>query len=362
MPVIVGNQSPCSATQPDSPPLPVKFHLSLNVNDLAKSIAFYRALFDKNPAKHFADYAKFELDEPPLVLSLEPQPHAGGGPLNHLGFRVSSTQTLIDTQRRLETSGIPTTREDGVECCHARQTKFWVADPDNNNWEIYILEEDIEHRGAGSAVLNARGKAPESPQPPKSVNRWEHSLGTPFPSTIPLKDSTADEVLLKGTFNDALTDDQIRHILSESRRVLHPAGKISIHGLVSNLPVSDPPDLPGPASAVRFVPLETMPLDTLAKAGFASIRLVKFSDSPVFIHNGAHFRELLVEAQKHEPSPFAIRQTVLYLGPMSQITDDRGTVYHRGVRTTVTSDTAELLRTGSLADSFLFLPPDEISK
>ena len=48
----------------------VRFHLSLNVGDLARAIDFYRILFGVEPAKRRPDYAKFELEDPPLVLSL----------------------------------------------------------------------------------------------------------------------------------------------------------------------------------------------------------------------------------------------------------------------------------------------------
>ena len=63
---------------------PVRFHLSLNVANLERSIGFYRTLFGVEPAKRRPDYAKFELDNPPLVLSLEPTPRPIGGPLSHL--------------------------------------------------------------------------------------------------------------------------------------------------------------------------------------------------------------------------------------------------------------------------------------
>lgn len=48
------------------------FHLSLNVNDLHRSIAFLTALLGVEPAKKRQHYAKFAIDDPPLVLSLEP--------------------------------------------------------------------------------------------------------------------------------------------------------------------------------------------------------------------------------------------------------------------------------------------------
>src|SRR3954454_25280050 len=121
----------------------VRFHLSLNVSDLGKSVDFYRTLFGTEPAKRRSDYAKFELNDPPLVLSLEPTPRDVGGPLNHLGFRLPDSATLVAMQERLERAGIRSQREEGVECCYARQTKFWVTDPDKTLWELYTLHEDI---------------------------------------------------------------------------------------------------------------------------------------------------------------------------------------------------------------------------
>src|SRR5207253_746718 len=130
----------------------VRFHLSLNVSNLERSIAFYRILFGMEPAKKRADYAKFELEDPPVVLSLEPTSRPIGGPLNHLGFRMPDSAALVAMQQRLELAGIRSQREEGVECCYARQTKFWVTDPDQTLWEIYTLEEDIDHRGAGQSL------------------------------------------------------------------------------------------------------------------------------------------------------------------------------------------------------------------
>ena len=85
----------------------VRFHLSLNVSDLERSVAFYRVLFGRGPAKRRADYAKFELDDPPLVLSLEPTPRAAGGPLNHAGFRMPDAAALVAMQQRLGSGGHP---------------------------------------------------------------------------------------------------------------------------------------------------------------------------------------------------------------------------------------------------------------
>ncbi len=65
---------------------------------------------------------------------------------------MSDSAALVAVQMRLEQNGIHTRREEGVECCYARQTKFWVTDPDQTLWEIYTLEDDIDHRGAGQTL------------------------------------------------------------------------------------------------------------------------------------------------------------------------------------------------------------------
>ena len=124
-----------------------KFHASLNVSDLTRSIAFYRELFGVEPVKVRSDYAKFELDEPPVVFSLIPGRPAHGGNLNHIGLRVRNAEELVQMQTRLEAASFQTRREDGVECCYARQTKFWVTDPDRALWEIYVFHEDVDEHG-----------------------------------------------------------------------------------------------------------------------------------------------------------------------------------------------------------------------
>src|SRR5262249_25038602 len=100
----------------------VKFHVSLNVADLPRSLAFYTALFGTGQAKAFPEYAKFEIEEPPLVLSLKPQPAHRGGPLNHLGLRVRTAQDVADLERRLSEAGFRGARQDDVRCCYAHQT------------------------------------------------------------------------------------------------------------------------------------------------------------------------------------------------------------------------------------------------
>lgn len=140
-----------SATAPNRTPAGatavVKFHASLNVSDLPRAVRFYGALFGVGPAKHYPDYAKFEVDEPPLVLSLKPKRACAGGPLNHLGLRVLTVDHLRAIQARLKAVDAPIGQQDEVKCCYAYQSKIWVTDPDQTMWEIYVLHDDVPDWG-----------------------------------------------------------------------------------------------------------------------------------------------------------------------------------------------------------------------
>src|SRR5215471_17398883 len=135
------NRTPAGATAV------VKFHASLNVSDLARSVEFYTALLGAGPAKFYPDYAKFEIDEPPLVLSLKPKRACAGGPLNHLGLRLVTLEQLRAVHERLKAVGARIGAQDDVKCCYARQTKLWVTDPDETLWEVYVLHEDVPDWG-----------------------------------------------------------------------------------------------------------------------------------------------------------------------------------------------------------------------
>jgi catechol 2,3-dioxygenase-like lactoylglutathione lyase family enzyme len=135
------NRTPAGATAV------VKFHASLNVSDLAKSVEFYTALFGVGPVKFYPDYAKFEAETPPVVLSLKPKRACAGGPLNHLGLRVVAVEQLRAIQARLAAVGARIGQQDDVKCCYAFQTKIWVTDPDQTMWEIYVLHDDVPDWG-----------------------------------------------------------------------------------------------------------------------------------------------------------------------------------------------------------------------
>jgi catechol 2,3-dioxygenase-like lactoylglutathione lyase family enzyme len=288
------------------------FHLSLSVSDVARSTAFYQSLFCAAPVKQVADYAKFEIDDPTLVLSLIPGPVIPGGTLNHVGLRMSDRDALIAVQYRLEAAGYATQRENDVACCYSRQTKFWVTDPDRTLWEIYVIEPaDVDPKCSARVTAQAPFGDEQSIAPRKVVNlkidsssalgaaSWQHWLGQPIPGAIPHADASLNEVRLEGAFNLQLPPGRLGRLLAEVKRVLRPSALLYVHGLVADriLPSSEL-SLPGPAALVERVPLAAEPARCVAAAGFVNVRQEPCRDEPYFVVDGIGLRELKLIAEK----------------------------------------------------------------
>ena len=130
----------------------MKPHLALTVSDVDRSLPFYRALLDAEPAKVKPGYAKFEPRDPAIVLALI-QGDRGDtlGAFNHGGIKVSTTDEVLATRLRLKQAGLATSDEMETECCYAKQDKIWVTDPDGTPWEVFTVLEDVEHAGSQAA-------------------------------------------------------------------------------------------------------------------------------------------------------------------------------------------------------------------
>lgn len=359
----------CCGSSPVSTAMPVevttRFHFSLNVASIEKSVDFYRKLFGVEPAKHHPDYAKFEVAQPPLVFSLVPNAPGAHGALSHLGFPVGSTEEVQAAATRLAAAGLQVSCQDGTVCGYARQNKVWVSDPDQNYWEIYVVHEDVDPETVRSGY---DGEAPESytGQVSTAVERhdiYEHRVTEPRPDWSAIEDGSADEVRLTGTFNSALVDDERMLLLKEALRILKGGGQLNVHGLVSSEPLNGiTPDLPGVASLVKRVMCESEPLAELAAAGFAGVRVSKLAASPVFQHGSIEMREIKISAFKPAGAVEGTTRTeprvVVYKGPFATATDDTGKTYRRGERTTVTPEQEELLARSTAAANFLFVEQD----
>jgi SAM-dependent methyltransferase len=181
---------------------------------------------------------------------------------------------------------------------------------------------------------------------------WEHRLGHGIPDRAAYADGSVDEVRLRGSWNVPISEQEGKHLLAEARRVLRPGGRLFMHVLTAERPVSGDLDLPGPAAAVRHVPLDKDMFGLPAAAGFENVQLLKFDAKPCFVRQGVAMRETQIEAWKPSPRNGATA-TVLYKGPFGQVVDDAGNVYARGQRVVADAATAERFRAPEWAGQFL---------
>jgi catechol 2,3-dioxygenase-like lactoylglutathione lyase family enzyme len=119
----------------------LKVHIALNVNDIDESVKFYRAMFGIDPVKLKPGYAKFDIAEPALNLTLNYEGEVRDrGALNHLGIQVGSTDAVLMARLRFREAGLATFDEINTDCCYTLQDKVWVTDPNGYRWEVFVVK------------------------------------------------------------------------------------------------------------------------------------------------------------------------------------------------------------------------------
>lgn len=119
----------------------LKPHVSLNVSNIEKSVAFYEKAFGVTATKRRPGYAKFDLASPSLNLTMLEAPRTGVN-ASHFGIQVASTEDVVEAKQRFESLGLATFSEEDTSCCYAVQDKVWVEDPDGNSWEVFVVKAD----------------------------------------------------------------------------------------------------------------------------------------------------------------------------------------------------------------------------
>jgi len=141
----------------------LKAHLALNVKSVEHSIEFYRKMLGLEPSKSRPGYAKFDVENPPLNLTLNERPFGERGALFHLGIQVASTEDVLLMRERWIEAGFETREEMQIVCGYALQDKSWVADPDGNEWEVFVVHKDnlpTYYGGAESCQTDCQSSAP----------------------------------------------------------------------------------------------------------------------------------------------------------------------------------------------------------
>ena len=124
----------------------MRLQLALNVRDLDAAVDFYEKFFGVAVNKQKPGYANFAMDEPPLKLVLFESAEEAAERLNHLGVEVMEDAAVDRAIERIRNTGLPHRVEREVTCCHAKQHKVRVDEPEGLRWEWYRVIEDVEER------------------------------------------------------------------------------------------------------------------------------------------------------------------------------------------------------------------------
>lgn len=160
----------------------LKAHLAINVRNVEQSIDFYRKMLGIDPAKVRTGYAKFDVQNPPLNLTLNQVPFTDRGALSHLGIQVSSTDDVLAQRQKWAEAGLVTRDEMQTNCCYAKQDKTWVHDPDGNEWEVFVVLEDNLAETSTCCVADEASAVPADATDVKADPQG--SCGCAVPATI----------------------------------------------------------------------------------------------------------------------------------------------------------------------------------
>ena len=135
-----------------------RLHIHLGVDDLAKSVEFYQALFGQEPSKQQDDYAKWMLDDPAVNFAISTR--SGNSGIDHLGFQVDSPKDLAQLQSRAAAADRASILDEGeTTCCYARSQKHWVVDPQGVPWEHFHTMADARQFGRSAPAEVSRSSS-----------------------------------------------------------------------------------------------------------------------------------------------------------------------------------------------------------
>ena len=127
-----------------------RFHVHVHVEDLAKNITFYSALFNQAPARTETDYAKWMLQDPPVNFAISTRGAQPG--LDHLGIQVESPEELQTLKAQASQADMALLDEGETTCCYARSDKYWLTDPQGIAWEQFHTLDHIPVFREGAAA------------------------------------------------------------------------------------------------------------------------------------------------------------------------------------------------------------------
>lgn len=137
-----------------------RLHVHVSVEDLERSIRFYKTLLGAEPTVLKQDYAKWRLDEPAVNFAISARTGAVPG-IEHLGIEASTHERLTAITERLKAAEESTFDEEATTCCYAVSDKSWVEDPSGVRWETFFTHGESATYGVDASIVGLEGKTPK---------------------------------------------------------------------------------------------------------------------------------------------------------------------------------------------------------
>ena len=284
-----------------------KFHASLNVSDLERSIAFYRVLLGVEPAK-----VRIGLRE---VRSGGAAARAVADSRPARGRRPSESRRAARPERRgaRRDPAPPRGRRHADRARGRRRVLLRAADEVLDHairigalWEIYVFHDDIDEHGDAAPPHDRGGSRSRSSRRAPAPRVWEHHLREPIPGANPARRQLAARSPARGLDQRGARAPSIRADLFARVRCgrCARARRSTCTGSPATARAARRSALPGPAAAVQHVPAASDVVEELARAGFADIPIEKLSETAYFVVDGVPMRELRIAARKpgHRPA------------------------------------------------------------
>mgnify|MGYP006278758387 CR=1 FL=1 len=137
-----------------------RLHVHVSVEDLERSIRFYKTLLGAEPTVLKHDYAKWRLDEPAVNFAISARTGAVPG-IEHLGIEASSHERLTAITERLKAAEESTFGQEATTCCYAVSDKSWVEDPSGVRWETFFTHGESATYGVDASIEGLESKTPK---------------------------------------------------------------------------------------------------------------------------------------------------------------------------------------------------------
>ncbi len=116
-------------------PTKTRFHIAINVKSVKNVEEFYSKLFGKQPHTSREGYIKYDLQEPPLNISLNEVPKNATGD-GVYGIQSRAKSELDAIRERLSELSYKAVLEPGSDASPG----LVAVDPEGNKWDISLFE------------------------------------------------------------------------------------------------------------------------------------------------------------------------------------------------------------------------------